>query len=88
MDRPPADDRSALSLAWAWSSRIIAVAAMLVVPTLIGLWIGQNFGPTWTIVLLLLGFAFGAVGAVWQLMQIARDSQRDSSKSENNRPPS
>jgi hypothetical protein len=75
MDRPPADDRSALSLAWAWASRIIAVAATLVVPALIGFWIGQKFGDVWTIVLLLVGFALGSLGAVFQLMQIAKESQ-------------
>ncbi len=75
MDRPPADDRSALSLAWAWATRIIAVATTLVVPALIGYWIGQKFGEVWTIVLLLVGFAIGATGAVFQLMQITKESQ-------------
>jgi hypothetical protein len=75
MDRGPADDRSALSLAWAWATRIIAVAATLVVPALLGAWIGQKFGTTWTIVLLLVGFALGATGAVFQLMQITQDSK-------------
>jgi hypothetical protein len=75
MDRPPADDRSALSLAWAWATRIIAVAATVVVPPLIGVWIGQKFGAVWTIVLLLVGFALGATGAVLQLVQIAKDSK-------------
>jgi len=75
MDRGPADDRSALSLAWGWATRIIAVATTLVVPALIGYWIGQKFGEVWTIVLLLVGFAIGATGAVFQLMQITKESQ-------------
>jgi UPF0716 family protein affecting phage T7 exclusion len=75
MDRGPADERSALSLAWAWATRIIAVATTLVVPALIGVWIGQKFGTVWTIVLLLVGFALGVVGAVFQMMQITKDSQ-------------
>jgi len=75
MDRGPADDRSALSLAWGWATRIIAVATTLVVPALIGYWIGQKFGEVWTIVLLLIGFAIGATGAVFQLMQITKESQ-------------
>jgi UPF0716 family protein affecting phage T7 exclusion len=75
MDRGPADDRSALSLAWGWATRIIAVATTLVVPALIGYWIGQKFGEVWTIVLLLVGFAIGATGAVFQLMLITKESQ-------------
>ena len=75
MDRPPSDDRSALSVAWAWATRIIAVATTLVVPALIGYWIGQKFGEVWTIVLLLVGFAIGATGAVFQLMLITKESQ-------------
>ena len=75
MDRGPADNRSALSLAWAWATRVIAVATTLVVPALIGYWIGQKFGDVWTIVLLLVGFALGATGAVFQLMQITKDSK-------------
>jgi hypothetical protein len=75
MDRGPADNRSALSLAWGWATRIIAVATTLVVPALIGVWIGQKFGTAWTIVLLLVGFALGATGAVFQMMQITKDSK-------------
>jgi UPF0716 family protein affecting phage T7 exclusion len=75
MDRGPADDRAALSLAWAWATRIIAVATTLVAPALFGYWIGQKFGEVWTIVLLLVGFAIGATGAIFQLMQITKESQ-------------
>ncbi len=75
MDRLPEDDRSAISLAYAWATRVIAVAITLIVPALIGAWIGQKFGTAWTIILLLLGFALGVTGAVFQLMQIAKDSK-------------
>jgi F0F1-type ATP synthase assembly protein I len=79
MERLPAEERSAMSVAWAWSSRIIAVATTLIVPALIGAWIGQKFGTVWTIVLLLFGFALGATGAVLQLMRIAQDYKSESS---------
>jgi F0F1-type ATP synthase assembly protein I len=75
MDRPPEDDRSAISLAYAWATRIIAVAITLIVPALLGAWIGQKFGTAWTIVLLLVGFMLGVAGAVFQLMQITKDSK-------------
>jgi nitrate/nitrite transporter NarK len=75
MDGPPPDDRSAMSLAYAWATRIIAVAITLIVPALVGAWIGQKFGTAWTIVLLIVGFMLGVTGAVFQLMQIAKDSK-------------
>jgi hypothetical protein len=75
MDRPPEDDRPAMSLAYAWATRIIAIATTLIVPALVGVWIGQKFGTAWTIVLLLVGFVLGATGAVFQLMQITKDSK-------------
>jgi hypothetical protein len=75
MDGPPPDDRSAMSLAYAWATRIIAVAITLIVPALVGAWIGQKFGTAWTIVLLIVGFMLGVTGSVFQLMQIAKDSK-------------
>jgi F0F1-type ATP synthase assembly protein I len=75
MDGPPQDNRSIISLAYAWATRVIAVAITLIVPALIGVWIGQKFGTAWTIILLILGFAVGVTGAVFQLIQIAKDSK-------------
>ncbi len=75
MDGSPQDDRSIISLAYAWVTRVIAVAITLTVPALIGARIGQKFGTAWTIILLLLGFALGITGAIFQLMQIAKDSK-------------
>jgi F0F1-type ATP synthase assembly protein I len=75
MDGPHQDDRSIISLAYTWATRVIAVAITLTAPALLGAWIGQKFGTAWTIVLLLLGFALGVTGAVFQLMQIAKDSK-------------
>ena len=75
MAGPPQDDRSTFTLAYAWATRVIAVATTLIVPALVGAWIGQKLGTAWTIILLLVGFALGATGAVFQLIQIAKDSK-------------
>ncbi len=68
MDRPSADDRSALSLAAAWGTRVIAIAAEMVVPGLIGYWIDVKLGTR--IVFMLLGFAVGITTAIMQLIRI------------------
>ncbi len=73
MDRPPADDRSALSLAWGWATRIIAVAATMVVPALLGAWIDQKLGTI--AVFMLIGLAMGVTMAILQLMRIVKESQ-------------
>ena len=84
MDRPPADDRSALSLAWAWATRIIVVAATMVVPALIGAWIDQKLGTV--AVFLLVGLALGVTAAIVQLMRIVKESQAASPRTKKKPP--
>ncbi|MCC7085836.1 MAG: AtpZ/AtpI family protein [Pirellulales bacterium] len=68
MDRRPADERSVISLAYAWASQIIVVAAEMVVPGLIGLWIDQRLG---TLVLFaVVGFALGITLAIVHLLRM------------------
>jgi F0F1-type ATP synthase assembly protein I len=74
MDRPPADDRSAISLAWAWATRIIVISAEMVLPALAGYWIDQRLGTK--ALFMLLGFALGITLAVLQLVRIAKESQQ------------
>ena len=70
MDRPPEDDRSAISLAYAWATRVMVIAAEMVVPGLFGLWIDQKLG---TLVLFaLLGFAFGITIAIMHLVRMTK----------------
>jgi F0F1-type ATP synthase assembly protein I len=85
MDRPPADDRSALSLAWSWASRIIAVSAMMVVPALIGAWVDQKLGTV--AVCTLIGLALGVTAAIVQLMRIVKDSESEATRNKNKQPP-
>ncbi len=70
MDRPPEDDRSAISIAYAWAVRIMTIAAMMVLPGLAGYWLDTKLGTG--VVFLLGGFALGMALAIWQLMQIAK----------------
>jgi F0F1-type ATP synthase assembly protein I len=84
MDRPPEDDRSAVAIAMAWASRIIALSASMVVPALIGAWIDQQLNTK--VVFLLLGMALGIAAAVVQLMRIVKESN-SKSQSRSNKPP-
>jgi F0F1-type ATP synthase assembly protein I len=76
MDRLPVDDRSAIALAWAWATRIIALSASMVIPALIGAWIDQQLGTK--VVFLLIGFVIGITAAVLQLMRIVKESNSKS----------
>jgi F0F1-type ATP synthase assembly protein I len=70
MDRLPADDRSVISIAYGWASQIIVIAAEMVAPGLIGLWIDQRIG---TLVLFaVLGFALGITLAIVHLLRMTK----------------
>jgi F0F1-type ATP synthase assembly protein I len=71
MERHPADDRSAIAMAWGWSSRILVIAVEMVAPGLLGYyfldrWLGTKF------LFLLIGLAIGMTGAILHLMQMTR----------------
>lgn len=74
MDRLPADDRSALAVAWSWATRVMVVAAEMVVPGLVGYWLDQKIGTY--VVLTLVGFAVGITLAVMHLMRMTGPSAR------------
>jgi hypothetical protein len=66
----PPDDRLPAAKAYAWATRIMVVAMMMVLPGLAGHWLDEQFG---TVVLfLLVGLGLGCTAAVFQLIQIAR----------------
>jgi hypothetical protein len=78
MNRHPEDDRSAVSVAYAWATRVMVIAAEMVVPGLAGVWIDQKLG---TLVLFaLVGFAFGTTIAVMHLVRMAK-SENQSNRS-------
>jgi hypothetical protein len=72
MDRPPDDNRSIISLAYSWATTIIVIAAEMVVPGLIGLWIGRWLGLAAMIVLAILGFAAGMTVAILHLLRLTK----------------
>ncbi len=86
MDRPPADDRSALSLAWAWGTRVTVIAAQMVVPGLIGYWIDEKLGTR--IVFMLVGFAIGITSAIMQLVRMTGTNAGPKHPSDKNYPQS
>ena len=89
MDRPSADDRSAVSLAVAWGTRVTAIAAEMVVPGLIGHWIDTKLGVP--LVFMLIGFALGITTAIMQLIRITSsnaDTKHPSHPSDKNLPQS
>ena len=75
MDRPPSDDdRSAISLAYAWATRVMVIAVEMVLPGLLGLWIDQKLG---TVVLFALaGFALGITVSIMHLVRMAKSENR------------
>jgi len=70
MDRPPQDERSAISLAYAWATRVMVIAAEMVAPGLLGLWIDQKLGTL--VVFALAGFALGITVAIMHLVRMTK----------------
>jgi F0F1-type ATP synthase assembly protein I len=71
MDRPPADDRSAISIAWAWSTRIMVIAIEMVVPGLLGYYfLDQKLGTK--MLFLLIGLGIGMTGAILHLVRMTK----------------
>jgi F0F1-type ATP synthase assembly protein I len=85
MGRLPADDRSAMAIAWAWASRIMVIAAEMVVPGLLGYhfldeWLGTR------VLFLLLGLALGMVLAIMHLVRMTAELNQPK-QSPKRRPP-
>ena len=77
MAKPP-DDRSAMAIAFQWSFTVMTIAAMMVVPGLMGYWLDQRLGTK--AVFLLVGFVLGSILAGFALMRIAKRRTTASSK--------
>jgi hypothetical protein len=83
MNRPSEDDRSAISQAYAWATRVMVIATEMVAPGLLGLWIGSKLGVVGMILLGVLGFALGMSVAMIHLVRMTAsdtDSQTPSGK--------
>jgi F0F1-type ATP synthase assembly protein I len=82
MDHPPGDSRSAIAIAWAWSTRIMVIAAEMVVPGLLGYYfLDQKLGTK--VLFLMIGLGAGMTGAILHLVRMTRsmsDVQKVSSK--------
>ncbi|HEY2762002.1 MAG TPA: hypothetical protein VGI75_14695 [Pirellulales bacterium] len=76
MDRPGEDERSIISLAYAWATTIIVIAAEMVVPGLLGFWIGHWIGTVAMIALAIIGFALGMVMAILHLLRLTKTNQK------------
>jgi len=84
MDRHPQDDRSAISLAYAWATRVMVIAAEMVVPGIVGVWIDRKLGTL--LVFALAGFALGITLAIMHLVRMTK-SDTDSKFSIEKKPP-
>lgn len=76
-DGRPVDDRSALAIAWSWATRIMVIAAEMVVPGLLGYhfldrWLGTKM------LFLLLGLGLGMTGAILHLVRMTKSMPHDS----------
>lgn len=72
------DDRSPLSKAYQWSTRIMVVAMEMVLPGLVGHWLDERLGTV--VVLMLLGFALGGTAATVHLMHMVRAENESRSR--------
>ncbi len=80
MTEPPFQP-SPMAEALEWVSRITAVAAVMVLPGVGGLWLDKRLETSF---IGLIGFAFGMVMGFWYLVLIARPRQpRDGSSQKN-----
>lgn len=81
---PTDDDQpSPEGLAFEWVSRILAVAAEMVLPGLAGQWLDRRWGTNF---LVLIGFALGISLGIWHLLMMTSAGARkptDSSKIKN-----
>jgi hypothetical protein len=84
MDRAPQDDRSAISLAYAWATRVMVIAAEMVVPGLVGVWIDQKIGSL--VVFALAGFALGITVAIMHLVRMTKSNSDSNSPIERTPP--
>jgi uncharacterized protein YqgC (DUF456 family) len=83
----PPNDLSPTAIAVHWVSRIMAVALIMVVPGVAGQWLDEKWG---TGFLAPLGFVFGLVAGIYQLLVITGavkvESKSNSSEQANNEP--
>jgi membrane protein implicated in regulation of membrane protease activity len=76
MDRPPKDQQSIISFAYAWATTIIVISAEMVVPGVLGVWIGHWLGTVAMIVLAILGFAGGTTVAILHLLRLTKPDHK------------
>lgn len=72
----PAADQNPIGAAMDWVARIVAAAAMMVLPGLGGQWLDGKLD---TSGFTLGGFVVGLVGGMWYLLTITKQRQRSSS---------
>lgn len=64
----PTDDRSAIAVALAWSTRITAVALEMVIPAVIGYWLDERLGTV--MVFVVLGAILGMASSLTHLLRM------------------
>ena len=67
------DDRSNVSIALAWASRVITISMTMAVPGIGGYWLDSRLGTR--VLFTLLGVALGMTAGIWQLLQLARSDK-------------
>jgi hypothetical protein len=72
MDRLPEDNRSIIARAYSWATMVIVIVGEMVVPGLIGLWIGRSIGAGAMIAFALIGFAAGMTVAIMHLIRLTK----------------
>ncbi len=70
----PSDDRSVLATAYEWSSRIIIVSLVMVLPGLAGYWIDKQAGTV--CLFLVIGLIVGGTVGIRRLINLASESSK------------
>jgi len=76
MDRRPEDERSIISVAYAWATTIIVISAEMVVPGVLGVWIGHWLGRVAMILFALVGLAGGTTVAILHLLRLTKTNHK------------
>ncbi len=72
MNRAPDDERSIIAMAYTWATTIIVIAGEMVVPGLIGLWLGRLIASWAMILFAFVGFAAGMFVAMLHLIRLTK----------------
>ncbi len=71
-----------MAVALQWASSVMAISIAMVLPGLLGLWADSRLGTK--VLFTVLGFGFGVVSGIWQLVRITAPREFDGREDKTN----